>query len=579
MTACVVASFLAPLLAALLLVTPQPGARSQSTQNNRPAGNITGIISCLELEDVPSCYINQQPGGNNVYRLVFCADVMSEEGEDEEQPQRQRRMLEAGQQHQHHQQHHQHQERPQQRQRQRALLGESITTPTSLRILVYIASFCGYDTPASVTTEQVTDLLLTGKWTWRKRSLAAYFSSCSYGQVSLLPENIRVLGPVTVPCNGTLREPQPFSSGGKFTTSQCTQDDNMKKWHYWLDAWAAETHDVDARDYHHRVLLLPSGFSARVAGCNGFSGTATAGRWSLDRTAVNNWGSGLVWWSGDNFADLEVIFHEIGHNYGMAHANVPGGCKVGWGDQCDHTCAMGSASVGQGIRCLNAPHNWQMSGALVSSVIVTGGGLPYGQRLFISARTNTYSYDLPWDFWNDNVPYLLMHTYSGTDAMPYSATVQVGEIGVGNTWRDVNSSLVVRFDSWDRTAGAAVRICRRVAATEANCYDGLDDDCDFLPDAMDPDCRGAVGADAGEATAGDSDIGGITSRLKPPPPPPRPRLRPPSPQPALQTSGAQAFAASVASPTAAPSIAPPEPQTAATTKTISKPARTSWPVA
>lgn len=93
------------------------------------------------------------------------------------------------------------------------------------------------------------------------------------------------------------------------------------------------------------------------AGCNSFSGLASAGRWSLQQTEVNKWGSSLVWWAGENFGDLEILLHEFGHTYGMAHGTIPGGCDMH--DQCDHTCTMG-ANGGQFIRCLNAPHNWQV---------------------------------------------------------------------------------------------------------------------------------------------------------------------------------------------------------------------------
>ncbi|EFJ52018.1 hypothetical protein VOLCADRAFT_87125 [Volvox carteri f. nagariensis] len=421
--------------------------------------------------------------------------------------------------------------------------------------------------PISTSPQQVKDLFLTGKWTWRNRYIAEYLRSCSLGGVNLLPDNLKVLGPIVVPCSGALKEPQPFRTGSSFTTSHCTQNDNMKKWHYWLDAWAADQ-GVNASDYHHRILILPSGFTAKIAGCGSFSGMATPGRWSLDRTAVNDWGSGLVWWSSDNFADLEVIFHEISHNYGMAHANIPGGCNVGWGDQCDYTCAMGSASTGQGIRCFNAPHNWQVgwgskpvlqldgkglvhgnattvriplqTSNVQSSLIVTGNGLLLGQRLFISARVNTYRYDLPWDFWYDNVPYVLLHTYSGTDAVSYVTTVLVGEIRVGQAWRDRNSSISVRFDSYDRYTGAAVRICSRVADAEQNCGDGLDDDCDFLSDLDDPDCKGRNGPRPLSPPRPSNPPPTPTPAPSPPPrlyPPPSPlrqafpRIRPSSPSP------------------------------------------------
>jgi hypothetical protein len=93
------------------------------------------------------------------------------------------------------------------------------------------------------------------------------------------------------------------------------------------------------------------------ADCGGFSGTATPSRWSLNTTAVNDWGTSLVWWSGENFGDHEILMHELGHTYGMGHGNVIGGCDLA--DQCDHTCTMG-ATGGQDIRCFNAPHNWQV---------------------------------------------------------------------------------------------------------------------------------------------------------------------------------------------------------------------------
>ncbi|EFJ51593.1 hypothetical protein VOLCADRAFT_87774 [Volvox carteri f. nagariensis] len=433
-----------------------------------------------------------------------------------------------------------------QRRLQSVGLGDAITTPTAPRILVYLPTFCGFAGPAATTPEAVTDLLVFGKNMWSNSSLAGYLSTCSYGQVKLLPENVKVLDGVQVPCSGNLQRGHPFSTGSSFTTRTCNEADNMAKWHYWLDEWAAATHGVRAADYHHRVMVLPKSFVDLVTGCGGFSGAATPGRWSFERTTVNDWGTSLVWWGGDSYGDLEMLLHEIGHTYGMGHATIPNGCDLS--DQCDNTCTMGAVG-GQGIRCLSAPHNWQIGWggpflqlndaslpygkttavripqqltATNSSVMITGAGLSPTQRLFIATRINTYPYDLPWSYKRNGMPYIVLHKYNGTIWHPGIQTVLVGQVEVSGIWRDDVSGLAVRFDSWNSTTGAAVRICRRRYATELNCLDGIDDDCDFLTDFDDPDCFASIYKPR--------------PPLPPPAPPPLPPLRPmppplPSPPP------------------------------------------------
>ncbi|GIM15399.1 hypothetical protein Vretimale_18171 [Volvox reticuliferus] len=558
-------TMLAPLLTVLLLWSPFSGGNGQVVQSNTP-GNITGTMTSLELAEL-LFYLTYDAGpqGEKIFRVIFCADVpldaipiatpvnlkydeivdgimhscsvpvrLSDQQQQQPQQQPGRRRIQQQQQ-----------------------LGGSISTPLQPRLLFYIPTFCGFNAPAAVTPERVLDLVFTGKWTWRNRWLANYFDFCSYGQVSIQPSNVKVLSAPEVPCSGTIPQPNPYNDGGIFTSTSCDRYDSMTKCvQYWLDAWAAKTHGVNASDYHHRILILPNGFAGSVAGCGGFAGKATAGRISQTRTPLNAWGSGHVWWSGNNFGDLEILFHELSHNYAMAHANVVGGCLSS--DQCDHTCIMG-ATGGQGIRCFNAPHNWQVGWAskpveelddsdlpygistsvlipaqmsgLRTSVLVRGAGMPANRKLFLSVRLNSYSYDLPWQYWDDKVPFLLMHTYDGTDGNPYSTTVIVGEIKVDDIWRDLKSNISVRFDSWSNDTGAVVRICRRSSGEERNCGDGLDEDCDFLTDAGDPNCK----AGASSETAGGEVTFATGGRPSTPPrrsPPPRPVLKqsPPSPK-------------------------------------------------
>jgi hypothetical protein len=110
------------------------------------------------------------------------------------------------------------------------------------------------------------NLFVRGNGTYMNRSLAGYYNTCSYGQVSLPASNVKVLGPVEIPCSGAIAFPHPFSTGPNFTSTSCNYADNMPKWHYWLDAWAKAKHNVSSADYHHRIIVLPKDFSGRIPG-------------------------------------------------------------------------------------------------------------------------------------------------------------------------------------------------------------------------------------------------------------------------------------------------------------------------
>ncbi|GIM12502.1 hypothetical protein Vretimale_15801, partial [Volvox reticuliferus] len=548
----------------LLLVILQLAALPPSTSGRRiladgVQGVMQGTIASLELHDTsepPIYYLNHygSSGPDKIYRLEFCDDVPTSaillgilvnvpyekiiDGVVHScsvptQPD---------------------QESQQNRRRQRLLLGTDISTPLEPRILVYVATFCGYNSPMAATEEEVMKFLMSSA-NVNNRSLAEYYNTCSYGQVSLRASNVKVLiPPREIPCNGTLSPDQPFATGPNFTTRACDELDNLPKWHYWLDAWAA-TLGVNAAEYHQRVLILPRDFTTRIPGCNRFAGLGTTGRWQYwSRSAVNDWGTSLIWLTGEYFLNHEVWLHEIGHTYGMAHGNIPGGCDLR--DQCDPTCTMG-AYGGQGIRCLNAAHNWQIGwgrpflelsneslpygiptapiriplqlSAKNSSVVVTGAGMPVNQRLFLSVRMNVYPYDLPWKYVEDGNPFVLLHTYNGNDTLFNQPTFRVGEIKLGATWRDTaNSSMLsVKFDSWDVDTGAAVRICLRTSDTELNCNDGLDDDCDFLTDNEDPDClrrSPGMGFISRKTPSMQSTAGGPPQTSSPLPSPRRPKL-------------------------------------------------------
>lgn len=61
-------------------------------------------------------------------------------------------------------------------------------------------------------------------------------------------------------------------------------------------------------------------------------------------------------------------------------------------------------------------------------------------------------------------------------------------LACGCAWVRRTPQFRVRLLSANET-GARLSVCRYAVTIEANCGDGVDDDCDGLIDAADPDCK------------------------------------------------------------------------------------------
>jgi hypothetical protein len=87
-------------------------------------------------------------------------------------------------------------------------------------------------------------------------NLAGYYTTCSYGRAKLSPETTLVLGPITMPCNGT-------NKNISWTVTNCSPADYYG-WQFWLEAWAT-SQGYDLTPYRHRVVLLPKGQQSFMA--------------------------------------------------------------------------------------------------------------------------------------------------------------------------------------------------------------------------------------------------------------------------------------------------------------------------
>ncbi|GLI61236.1 hypothetical protein VaNZ11_003536, partial [Volvox africanus] len=395
----------------------------------------------------------------------------------------------------------------------RYLFGDEITTPIRPTFLIYIVNMCGYGKPATVTPAMLKEVFFGGG---QNPSLSEYYNTCSYGQVSLEPSRVVIIANLTIPCNGNLKGLNfTFPSGNRFDTKSCGSE-NPVKWQYYLDSVALKKRTAIPTNFNHKVILLPAGFTATKPGC--FAGAASIGPWFPSSSNANSYGTGLIWWSTELVGDLNAMFHEVGHTLGMAHAAAVANCSDDTG-QCDHTCPMGAITSRQGIRCLNAPHLWQLGWGqpfrqltdtdlpigtkqvltippqLTTSksfVMVDLNTMQGNMKLYVAVRINTQPYDLPYARSQNGQPFVVVHSYNGTAKVSYLRTILLADVPLGEGFIHSSSGLVINFVDWDSRKGASATFCQRAAAMEQKCGDGIDDDCDYLPDEQDPDCVGKM---------------------------------------------------------------------------------------
>lgn len=176
-------------------------------------------------------------------------------------------------------------------------------------------------------------------------NLASYFSSCSFGRATLSPSDVLVLGPITLPCNGS-------SQGVDWTTSGCAATDYYG-WQLWLEDWADEQgHDLSR--YRHHVALLPSrltSFLSPAVEC-GFTGIGVIGPAVATSSGYHDPEAySFAWVSGDYWTNPQAWFHELGHNYYLRHSNLPTvSCRTPsmLGQDCQCSCVF-SGFLGWGM--------------------------------------------------------------------------------------------------------------------------------------------------------------------------------------------------------------------------------------
>ncbi|GFR45312.1 hypothetical protein Agub_g6672, partial [Astrephomene gubernaculifera] len=423
-----------------------------------------------------------------------------------------------------------------------------IFTGDKIRIksMIYLISTCGW--PAAATVEDVQNAYF-----YNNLSIKGYHDSCSYGKFTFDPADNFVVGPVEVPCTGTV------DSGWLTFPYDSSVNCGAAEQYAWRLAGEAAARAAGYGDFmdnpdnnRRRVIhILPANVKCPWAGlasvgCGGASCSAYI--------------------KGNYATNLPINMHEISHTHGLSHAGK------GLDEYGDTSDVMGTAS-GNGYLCMNPGNQmrvgWNYPIAALQPYTTNnagngGGGLGTGSiwvippesatdtnhvflnysingvpfpNYLISFRTRTSTFDniLPSTLNNK----VFIHNFNGTTSeRDWNRSMLITTLGRSGVFtspfvdmgNDKFSGGGVRIRVVSITAGvsATVQICRFTVLEESGgdmCADGIDNDCDGLIDADDPDC-GLIPS----PPLPPPDLPDLPPSPPPPSPPP-PRPPPPRPPP------------------------------------------------
>lgn len=350
---------------------------------------------------------------------------------------------------------------------------EYVPPGTQLRItsITFIVNICGLSAPNINTIKSLwtNDYAASNS----AKTLQNYHSQCSYNKTTFLPGDNIVVGPITIPCNGTT------SFGAYWYADRCGNNE-IWGWASAAENWVATNMpNLNMSYYKRRIIAMPF-----MAAC-GWAGLGSVGCGSTCYT----------WLQGPYALQLETVFHELGHNLGLQHSSTPGQ------EYGDCYCAMGGC---QGQRCYNAPQQWRLGwsvpyASLNQSTVPVGAWRAYpipamqnspGSGLlgntappsdanhlritpnwqatgstqltvYVSFRRRING---DWGLASDGANMVHIHTYNGDQAFSSEMPMLRMLLAAGSEYVDASgpSKLKVRFDTILNNM-AVVRVCRFIS--------------------------------------------------------------------------------------------------------------------
>ncbi|KAG2488760.1 hypothetical protein HYH03_012758 [Edaphochlamys debaryana] len=376
-------------------------------------------------------------------------------------------------------------------------IGLSPAGPLRLRSFTVPITMCGWGPSTSVQgLQQRYFRSLSGG----EANLEDHHQTCSYGKVAFSTDTNVVLSPVEVSCNGSVRITStlslPYDSAAKCNSVE------QSVWRVAVEnaIRAAGYGDVLDGNTGTRVLVvLPleanctwAGFSQ--IGCN-------------SRTCP-------AYIHGSAAHDVDVLFHEMGHLWGLSHAAFG---SDPYGDQTDPMGSAGTDPVKGGYMCFNGGNYYKLGwgnpiqvlnqsqtysprglNLTIHSTAITDTNylfLNYSRpgfaypNYFITMRTRNVAFDASLlDTYVDKVH---ITQFNGSQSVTdYFRPVLITWLAAGQSWRSTfrdaggdltrGGGITVTVLEIRPGARADVNVCFFVVLNESGdrCRNGYDDDCD-----------------------------------------------------------------------------------------------------
>ncbi|KXZ53666.1 hypothetical protein GPECTOR_6g583 [Gonium pectorale] len=266
--------------------------------------------------------------------------------------------------------------------------------PIRIKSMIYLISTCGW--PAPLTVEEARNIYFRNSM-----SISGYHDTCTYNKVKFLEEDTVIIGPVEVPCTGSV-----FSGVLEYPYDSSQYCGAAEQFSWRLAGEAA----------------------ARATRC-GWAGLASVGCGGSTCS---------VYIKGSYAQSLTVAMHEISHTTGLSHAGR------GFDEYGDTSDVMGNSGSSDGYLCMNPGNqlrvgwNSPIATLLPSSTNIVGNSgvlktwvippesatdvnhlyLLYSvndvayPNLFISFRTRTATFDNILTSGNNNR--VFVHAFNGT---------------------------------------------------------------------------------------------------------------------------------------------------------------------
>jgi hypothetical protein len=258
--------------------------------------------------------------------------------------------------------------------------------------------------PVGVTSKQVADVMFNGP-----NSVNAFYAEATYGAVSFTGQ---VLDPVSIPYSG---------EGTCFYIN----------WAVAAQQAAAAEYNVDFSQYDHIVYVLPPCPSCHLDGVAAINGR-------------NSWNFGKPLEQG-------IYSHELGHNFGLLHANTPGveggdfSSTMGYSDQLVHFNAAEKDAAGwlPPSRALNIESEGQYRLAPLESL---SGFDPLTLRIDAAGSDDRYyvSYRLPVGF-DANLPAMFHNRLSVHSADLHGQITLRAVLDDGEVFADAAAGVYIRM--------------------------------------------------------------------------------------------------------------------------------------